>query len=246
MANAGANGDGWRARVGIVLPSVNTVMEPWAQRAVPAGVSVHFSRMFLADKLTPESFVEMDRGQGMGGIRQLTSVRPQALAYGCTASSIVQGVAYDDHLRAEIHAASGVPVTTAAHAICEALTAVEARRVSLASPYSEEVDAAEQRYFAAAGFEIAGAAHLGISDGFRLAEPDAQTLFRLGMEACDPSADALVITCLNTRSHAVITTLEEATGKPVVTSTQATLWHVLRLAGIGDPLPGLGLLMARH
>src|SRR5215813_7295194 len=45
-------GDGCRGRIGIVVPSVNTVMEPWAQRAVPAGVSVHFSRMFKSDLMT--------------------------------------------------------------------------------------------------------------------------------------------------------------------------------------------------
>lgn len=39
------DGDGRRARLGIVVPSVNTVMEPWAQRTVPDGVSVFAARM---------------------------------------------------------------------------------------------------------------------------------------------------------------------------------------------------------
>ena len=34
----------------------------------------------------------------------------------------------------------------------------------------------------------------------------------------------------------VIAALEQALGKPVITSTQATLWHALRLAGIKDPV----------
>jgi len=87
-------GDGWRARIGIVVPSVNTVMEPWAQRTVPAGVSVHFSRMFIPDLTTAETLIEMDRCEGMAGVRQLSSTRPHAVAYGCTASSIVQGLDY--------------------------------------------------------------------------------------------------------------------------------------------------------
>jgi len=40
MARRHLEGDGRRARLGIVVPSVNTVMEPWAQRTVPQGVSV--------------------------------------------------------------------------------------------------------------------------------------------------------------------------------------------------------------
>ena len=45
MTRRSLEGDGRRARLGIVVPSVNTVMEPWAQRTVPEGVSVLAARM---------------------------------------------------------------------------------------------------------------------------------------------------------------------------------------------------------
>jgi maleate cis-trans isomerase len=32
----------------------------------------------------------------------------------------------------------------------------------------------------------------------------------------------------------------------VITSTQATLWHALRLADIKDPILGFGRLLERH
>jgi maleate isomerase len=246
MAPSFLNGDGWRARIGIVVPSVNTVMEPWAQRTAPEGVSVHFSRMFIPDRLARETLIEMDRSEGMSGVRQLTSARPHAVAYGCTASSIVQGVAYDRHLRSEIEEMCKVPATTAANAILEAVRAFAARKVVVVSPYTEEVAAAEGRYFSEAGLEVVGEAHLGISDGFRLAEPEPAALFRLGTDAWSTSADALIVSCLNTRSHTVVAALEQAIGKPVITSTQATLWHALRLAGVKDAIPGYGRLLQEH
>src|SRR5215467_9338424 len=101
-AHAFLGGDGWRARIGIVVPSVNTVMEPWAQRTVPDGVSVYAARMFIPSATTAETLIEMDRNEGKMAIRQLSSVFPDVIAYGCTASSIVQGLQYDAHLRAEI------------------------------------------------------------------------------------------------------------------------------------------------
>lgn len=240
------NGDGRRARIGIVVPSVNTVMEPWAARVVPKGVSLHFSRMFIPAETTAETLIEMDRTEGKSALRQLSSVFPHAMAYGCTASSIVQGLDYDAHLRAEMADSYDVPATTAAHAIVTALHTVGAKRISIVSPYPAKVDAAEHAYFAEAGFEVVGGAFLGISDGFKLAEPEPETLFDLGKRGCDPSADALVVSCLNTRSHTVIAALEEALGKPVITSTQATLWHALRLAGIADPIAGVGKLLEKH
>ncbi len=246
MARRELDGDGRRARLGIVVPSVNTVMEPWAQKILPDGVSVFASRMFIPPATTPEAFVEMDRNEGKAAIRQLSSVFPDVIAYGCTASSIVQGLAYDAHLRAEIEDTYDTPSTTAAHAILTAAKMLGVSTVSIVSPYTKEVDEAEHRYFAGAGLTVVGGAHLGIADGFRLAEPGPDTLFELGRRGCDARADALIMTCLNTRSHTVIDRLERALGKPVITSTQATLWHALRLAGIEDRIPGYGSLLERH
>jgi maleate isomerase len=246
MARRTLEGDGRRARLGIVVPSVNSVMEPWAQRTVPEGVSVLAARMFIPPATTPEAFIEMDRNEGKMAIRQLSSVFPDVIAYGCTASSIVQGLEYDSHLRAEISEAYEVPATTAAHAILTAADALGARKVSVVSPYTKEVDEAEHRYFESAGLEVLGGACLGIADGFRLAEPAPEALFELGRKGFDPRSDALIMTCLNTRSHTVIERLEKALGKPVITSTQATLWHALRLAGIGDAVTGFGRLLEAH
>jgi maleate isomerase len=240
------DGDGRRARLGIVVPSVNTVMEPWAQRTVPSGVSVLAARMFIPPATMPETLIEMDRSEGKMAIRQLSSVFPDVVAYGCTASSIVQGLAYDSHLRAEIEQTYKVPATTAAHALLTAARTLGAATVSIVSPYTDEVDAAEHRYFESAGLKVVGGAHLGISDGFQLAEPGPDALFELGKKGLDPRADILVISCLNTRSHLVIGALERTIGKPVISSTQATLWHALRLAGIEDRISGFGRLLQAH
>jgi maleate isomerase len=202
--------------------------------------------MFIPPATTPEAFIEMDRNEGKTAIRQLSSAFPDVIAYGCTASSIVQGLEYDQRLRAEISETCKVPATTAAHAILTAADALHARKVSVVSPYTKKVDEAEHRYFEDAGLEMLGGACLGISDGFRLAEPDPEALFELGRKGFDPRSDALIMTCLNTRSHIVIDRLEKALGRPVITSTQATLWHALRLAGIPDRVSGFGRLLEAH
>jgi maleate isomerase len=61
-------------RLGVIVPSVNIVVEEWYPQIVPDGVSVR-------------------------AIRQLASCRPHAIAHGCTASSIIQGHAFDERLR---------------------------------------------------------------------------------------------------------------------------------------------------
>ena len=92
---------------------------------------------------------------------------------------------------------------------------------------------------------VAGA-HLGISDGFRLAEPSPEQILDLALGTWEPRADGMIVACLNFRSQPIIDALEARTGKPVVTSTQAVLWHALRLAGVSAPISGYGRLLREY
>ena len=55
-----------------------------------------------------------------------------------------------------------------------------------------------------------------------------------------------MIACLNFRSHLAIEAIEQRIGKPVISSTQAVLWHVMRLAGVEAKIPGYGRLLREH
>ena len=235
-----------RIRLGVVVPSVNTVVEPWFNEVSPAGVTVHAARMLLDKDLTAAAVLRMDREEGMHAVEQLVSCKPASIAYCCTASSIIEGVAYDDVLIREISRVAGVPAVTATRSIIMALRVFGAGRLALASPYAAEIDDAEHRFFADAGFDVASSARLGITDSFRLADPSGRDITELAKQAWNSDADALVITCLNLRSHEVVDELEREFGKPVITSTQATLWQLLRSAGVEDRIEGYGRLLSAH
>ena len=237
---------GWRARLGVVVPSVNTIVEPWFSATCPAGVTIHAARMLLDNVLTPEAIVRMDREEGQHAVRQLASCRPQAVAYCCTASSIVQGLDYDRQLQREISQHSGVACTTATQAILEALQVLGLNTLAAASPYAEEIDAAEHKFFESAGVHIASSACLGIRDSFELARPTPAEVVALAQRAYSPGVQGILLTCLNLGSHAVIDQLERQFGIPVITSTQATFWRLLRIAGIDDRVAGYGRLLLEH
>ncbi len=238
-----------RARIGVIVPSVNTVVEPWFSAVAPPGVTIHAARMFLDNNLTPESLVRMDHDEGVRAVKQIMSCKPASVAYCCTASSIVQGQEYDGRLSHELNHAAGVPAFTATLGIIEALHAVGAKRIAVCSPYTKAIDDAEHEFFTAAGFEILGSAHLGIADAFRLADPTPDEITQLALKAWHAGhgdADATQITCLNMNSQTVIESLEQHTGEPVITSTQATLWKGLRAAGVQDRIEGYGVLLVKH
>ena len=237
---------GSRARLGVVVPSVNTVVEPWFSAVSPAGVSIHAARMLMDNALSPEGIVRMDREEGQHAVVQLTSCRPHAIAYCCTASSIVQGLEYDLQLQREITHRARVPCTTATQSILEALRVFGVTTIAAASPYPDDIDQAEHAFFATAGVQVVSSACLGIRDGFALASPTYAQIVALAERAYSSRAEALLITCLNLWSHVAVERLEQAFAIPVITSTQATLWRLLRIAGIADRVTGYGRLLAEH
>jgi maleate isomerase len=232
-----------RASLGLIVPSVNTVVEPWFNAVVPAGVSIFADRMLLASEVSADSLILMDRQEGMAAATRIATCRPDAIAYCCTASSIVQGLDYDAHLVAELGKQTGRTCFTAVGAIIEALGVFGAKSISIASPYTKVIDEAEKKFFEDAGFRVQGTAHLNISDGFALASPTSAEIYELALRAWQPGADVLLISCLNMNSQYVVSELEQAIGRPVITSTTATLWKLLRTAGVSDRIEGFGRLL---
>lgn len=236
-------GEGWRARIGVVVPSINTAVEPFYSRAVPAGVTVHAARMYLAPQVTAEAVIQMDRTDGMRAVREAASCGADAIAYCCTASSVIGGPEYDRRLVHEMTEAAGVPAVTVTESILAGLRVLGAGKVVIASPYTEDIDAAEVTFFTQAGLTVVASHGMGIRDSVRLNEPEPGEIYRFARAAWDPAAEALVLTCANFRSHYAAAALEADLGVPVVTSTQAPLWRVLRLAGVKDPISGYGRLL---
>ena len=56
------------------------------------------------------------------------------------------------------------------------------------------------------------------------------------------AVDAVFVSCTNVRLVEQVEALEAEIGKPVTSSNHALAWHCLRLAGIGDDVPGYGRL----
>jgi maleate isomerase len=62
---------------------------------------------------------------------------------------------------------------------------------------------------------------------------------------CRPEADVLLCSCTAWRAVEAVDALERRTGKPVVTSNQATIWAALRALGVTEAARGFGRLFER-
>jgi maleate isomerase len=235
---------GWRARIGVMIPSVNTVLEPDFYAMAPPGVSIHASRLLRGPLMTPS----MEDEYGMAAqleraAAELASARVDVLLYGCTGGSLLDGAGYDEQLARRIREATGIAATTTSTAVLQALRALDIRRVSILTPYPEWIDLRERRFLEASGLTVLDMKGLGL-DFAASASASREQIYRAARGLKLDGADGLFISCTNFPAVACIEALERDTGLPVVTSNQASLWAVLRILGLGDALTGCGRLLS--
>ncbi len=234
---------GWRGRIGLMVPTGNSVMEPEFDRLAPEGVAVYANRVYL-EKVTPEALKGMEK-HAAASARGLGSIRLGVLAFGCTSGSFVGGKGYDEKLIRLMEEETGIPATTTTTAVLRALGLLGVSRIALATPYTEELTEIEARFFSEQGFEVTRARGGGIVEVAEIQECTPQMAYERACEVNDERAEAVFISCTGFRTIEIIEKLEAELGKPVITSNQATFADCLRILGLREVQPGYGSLFGR-
>ena len=128
------------------------------------------------------------------------------------------GLDFDRALSERIRAGSEAKTVTAAGALVHALEFLGVKRIGFASPYVSAINNLAIDFLAEVGVEAVARSEVG---------------------------EALVLSCTDMRSVESLTRLEQAVGKPVISSNQAMMFQAMQLAGIGEPMTGFGQLLER-
>lgn len=229
------------ARVGIILPSVNTTLEPEYAWLAPPGLSFHVARVMLRET-TPEGLRAMNEGVAAAA-DLVASVTPDVVAYACTSGSFVDGRDALARQVEDIRARVGCPVIATSQAMVDALHALSIERVALATPYLDAVNMAERAFLASHRFTVTAVRGLGLS-GKAIREVPPGRVADLVRMANTPDAQAIFVSCTDFRALEVVDLLEGELGKPVLTSNQVTLWAILSALGRAQPIARAGRLLA--
>jgi len=244
---------GWRARLGLIVPSTNGVNEPDFYRNLPEGVELHTARMKLdeesyEDDDSDDSLAEMTENHLDRAAELVSDPEIDVVIYGCTSGSFLKGLEYDEQINGRLQEIAGVPAVTTSSALREAATELGLDSVVITTPYIDEINERAEWYFEEAGFDVKGISGLDIAtvgSGRDVRSHGAvppETAYREARDIDHPDADGIVISCTNYRTFEAISKLERDFDKPVITSNQATLWQALRTAGVDYSSIELGRL----
>tara|TARA_B100000959_G_scaffold231441_1_gene247890 strand:- start:10997 stop:11728 length:732 start_codon:yes stop_codon:yes gene_type:complete len=239
---------GWRAKIGVVTPATNTIVEPEFHAMAPLGVTNHTARflipnMALNSNADFEQLVVEIKATLDDAIDGLTPAAVDHVIIGISAESFWDGADGADKLQKRLEAKAGCTMTLGSAAARSALLAVGAKRLGVVTPYWPVADDRVRHYFGECGFEVVALKGLKASSPVNIAEQSEETLRQAMIEVNTDEVDAIIQVGTNLGMAQLAGEAERWLGKPVIAINTALYWHALRQNSIDDKISGWGRLL---
>jgi len=242
-------------RIGQIVPSSNTTMEteiPAILRAreltMPERFTFHSSRMRMK-KVTKEELAAMD-GDSDRCALELSDAHVDVLGYACLVAIMSMGHGYHRISEQRLHQRTvenghPAPVVTSAGALVHGLQVIGAKKVSILTPYMKPLTQLVIDYIESEGIEVVDSISLEISDNLEVGRQDPRAPIEITRKLITTGVDAIVASaCVQMPSLASIQPIEDRVGLPVISSSVATTYQMLKSLGLSTEVPGFGSLLS--
>lgn len=242
-------------RIGQIVPSSNTTMEteiPAILRAreliEPQRFTFHSSRMRMK-KVTKEELAAMD-GDSDRCALELSDAHVDVLGYACLVAIMSMGHGYHRISEQRLHQRTvengcPVPVVTSAGALVNGLHVIGAKKVSILTPYMKPLTQLVIDYIESEGIEVVDSISLEIADNLEVGRQDPCAPIEITRKLITTGVDAIVASaCVQMPSLGSIQPIEDRTGLPVISSSVATTYQMLKSLGLSTAVPGFGSLLS--
>jgi len=242
---------GWRARIGIVMPSTNTSVQPECDDLRLPGITNHVARVHIAERpLTSEqAFLEHVAAMRAGigdAIDRVMTCEPQHLVMGVALEAFWGGVEEADRLEVALRERAGVGISMGSIAARVALDAFGAKRIAILTPHQPRGDEMVRLYMEQAGYEVVRLTGLKCASPKLIAHVQPAEV-RAALRALDGNdVDAILQVGTNLAGMAVAAEAERWLGKPVLSMNAITYWHALRALGVTDRIVGHGRILEEY
>lgn len=232
---------GWRARIALLTPSVNTATEVEFNRLLPEGVSVHAARLGLPSPVDVEAVRRMNDDVPRACDR-LADVDPDIAVYGVTSGSFVDGEGGDVAMETEVSDRLGVPAVATAASARRALDALGVESIVIRTPYLTDINRKAESFFEAYGYDVLdiGGEEFETTADYGSSTP--QGVYRAVREMDHEAADAVFISGMEYHGVPILRELEADLDTPVITAHSATLWDALRTVRVDHEGLDIGVL----
>jgi len=235
---------GWRAKIGLIIPSTNSTMEPDFNLLAPVGVTIHSARLKTQREATFETLKEMEK-LVLPAARSLADCEVDAICYGCTSGSFIEGPSFSDRIIADIEKETRIPAVTTAEAMVKSILEFKLKKIAVVSPYVSITNERLVNFLKEYGINVISLRSFEMLDQYEHANIPSFSIYRLTREADNIDAEGIFISCTQIPSIDVVEALENDLGKPVIAATSAAMWLTMKKSGIKIPISGYGSILRR-
>ena len=225
---------GYRAKIGVIVPSTNTVVEHDFARVRPPGVTFHSGRFLVeAPDLSSDEaflhFLDLIRQTIPTAVHDLMTCKPDHLLMGMSAETFWGGKEGNAAFQARVAEIAGDIGITSGAAACNAAL--------------ERLGEQVYGYFTECGYEVKRVHGLRCESATSIADVTPETLVGVLKELDGNDIDAIVQCGTNLSMVEVADQAERWLGKPVLAINAICLWHALRTLDINDQFVGHGMVL---
>lgn len=212
--------------IGVIAP-FDMALERELWRWTPLEVSLHLARTPYEPVPVSRAMAELvsERRHLMAATRDVMQVEPEVVAFLCSSGSFIKGPAYEKTLRDAMCEAGAPSAVTTSGALLEAIGHLELSRISVLTPYDEELTSLLHTFLRESGTDVVRSAYLGLGGG--IWKVNYRTIAEHIIGADTPESEAIFVSCTNLPTYDLIAPLERELGKPVLTANQLTIWACL-------------------
>ena len=162
------------------------------------------------------------------------------IAYGCTSGTIAAGYAsiYEKVNSTKPNTKVTTPITSAINA----LKALKINKLSIFTPYTDEINQSVINYFIKENIEISELTYFDIASDLDIGKINPDYLFDVLSKIDLLKSDALFVSCTALPVLSIIKDLEKKMSKIILSSNQALIWDTLKQIDFKSKVEGYGEL----
>ena len=203
-------------------------------------IDLYCNRIQCYNPLTNEMLIKMAADIPDVTKDILPNQKLDCVAYGCTSGTIATG--YQSIFEKVNTAKPNTKVTTPITSAINALKSLNIKKLSIFTPYTDEINQSVINYFKKENIEIDELSYFDIASDLDIGKVDPQHLFDTLTKIDITNSDALFVSCTALPVLSIIDELEKKINKVVLSSNQTLIWDTLKEINYNNKVEGFGEL----
>tara|TARA_B100001057_G_scaffold68465_1_gene62191 strand:+ start:451 stop:1194 length:744 start_codon:yes stop_codon:yes gene_type:complete len=203
-------------------------------------IDLYCNRIECYNPLTNETLKNMANNIQKVTENILPDQKLDCVAYGCTSGTIAAG--YQSIFEKVNLAKPNTKVTTPITSAINALKKLKIKRLSIFTPYTDEINQSVIKYFKKENIEIVELSYFDIASDLDIGKVDPQHVLDTLTKIDLTNSDALFVSCTALPVLTIINELEKKISKVVLSSNQTLIWDTLKEINYNNKVEGFGEL----